>query len=153
MIGCQTKTTNMNTEIANRNKDTVKTFFSLLEQENIPAFINLFAENGKQINPYASGLFPDGAEGKEALLNYWSPVPANFDGMKFPIEQLLATENPNVIYVKYTGKIQLKNGAGVYENQYYSTFTFDAEGKILEYVEIFNPVVAAKGFGLLDQLK
>ena len=139
--------------IANRNKETVKTFFSLLEQENIPSFIDLFAENGKQTNPYASGLFPEGAEGKEALTSYWTPVPTLFDGMEFPIEQLLATEDPKVVFVKYTGKIKLKNNAGFYENNYYSTFTFDENGKIIEYVEIFNPIAAARGFGLLDQIQ
>lgn len=152
LIGCQTKE-NMTLEIAHRNKETVKTFFSLLEQENIPAFIDLFAENGKQINPYASGLFPEGAEGKEALANYWTPVPELFDGMEFPVEQILATENPKIVFVKYTGKIKLKDNAGFYENNYYSTFTFDEEGKITEYIEIFNPIVAARGFGLLNQIK
>ena len=29
----------------------------------------------------------------------------------------------------------------------------DADGRITEYVEIFNPIVAARGFGLLDQLQ
>lgn len=143
----------MSPEIANKNKETVKVFFSLLEQENIPDFIDLFAENGKQVNPYASGLFPEGAEGKEALKNYWMPVPSLFDGMKFPIDQLLATEDPSTVFVKYRGKIKLKNDAGFYENSYYSTFTFNDEGKIIEYVEIFNPIVAARGFGLLDQIK
>ncbi len=138
---------------AQQNKETVKRFFELLEKEDIPAFINLFADNGRQINPYASGLFPNGANGKEELTNYWSPVPGNFDGMKFPIEEIYAMEDPSIVFVKYTGKIKLKNGAGWYENQYYSTFKFDDQGKILEYVEIFNPIVAARGFGMLDQIK
>lgn len=138
---------------AQQNKETVKRFFQLLEKEDITAFINLFAENGRQVNPYASGLFPDGATGKEALTNYWTPVPANFDGMQFPIEELYAMEDPSMVFVKYTGKIKLKNDTGWYENQYYSTFKFDDQGKILEYVEIFNPIVAARGFGMLDQIK
>ena len=62
-------------------------------------------------------------------------------------------EDPKMVFVKYTGNIQLKNGAGVYSNQYYSTFKFNDEGKIEEYVEIFNPIVAARGFGLLDKIK
>ena len=136
-----------------KNKETVKHFFELLEKEDIPAFIDLFAENGRQVNPYASGLFPDGAVGKEALTNYWSPVPGNFDGMQFPIEEIYAMENPSIVFVKYTGKIKLKNDAGWYENNYYSTFKFDEQGKIIEYVEIFNPIVAARGFGMLDQIK
>lgn len=141
----------METNISEQNKQSVRRFFELLEQENIEAFVALFAENGKQINPYASNLFPEGAEGHEALLNYWKPVPENFDGMEFPIEDLFATEDPSVVFVKYTGKIKLKDDSGYYENQYYSTFKFNDEGKITEYVEIFNPIVAAKAFGLTIQ--
>lgn len=140
-------------KIGQENKKTVKKFFELLEQENIAAFVDLFAENGKQINPYASGLFPTGAEGKEALKKYWEPVPGNFAGMKFPIHEIYAMEDPSIVYVKYSGQIKLKNNAGTYENDYYSTFKFDSDGKIVEYVEIFNPIVAARGFGLLDKIK
>ena len=138
---------------AEKNKETVRRFFALLEKEDIPSFIDLFAENGRQVNPYASGLFPEGATGKEALTNYWSSVPSNFDGMQFPIEEIHAMEDPTMVYVKYTGKIKLKNDAGWYENNYYSTFKFNDQGKILEYVEIFNPIMAARGFGMIDQIK
>jgi ketosteroid isomerase-like protein len=62
-------------------------------------------------------------------------------------------EDPNITFVKYKGKIKLKNDAGWYENDYYSTFKFNEEGKITEYVEIFNPIVAARGFGLIDKIK
>ncbi|WP_289154183.1 nuclear transport factor 2 family protein [Porticoccus sp. W117] len=139
--------------IGERNKATVRIFFKYLEQEDIPALVNLFAEDGVQINPYTGGVFPSGAVGREELLKYWAPVPGYFDGMIFPVEEILATEDPNIVFVRYQGKMKLKNGAGIYENKYYSTFRFNDEGKITEYVEIFDPVVAARGFGLLDQLK
>jgi len=140
-------------EIGQKNKTTVRKFFMLLEQENITAFVDLFAENGQQINPYASGLFPEGAKGKAALKAYWEPVPGNFAGMKFPIHEIYAMEDPHIVFVQYSGKIKLKNDAGTYENEYYSTFKFDSTGKIMEYVEIFNPIVAARGFGLLNNIK
>jgi len=140
-------------EVGQQNKATVRKFFTLLEQENITAFVDLFAENGQQINPYASGLFPAGAKGKAALKAYWEPVPSNFAGMKFPIHEIYAMEDPNMVFVRYAGQIKLKNDAGTYENEYYSTFKFDSTGKITEYVEIFNPIVAARGFGLLDKIK
>lgn len=139
--------------IAGRNKATVRQFFELLESEQIPELVDLFAETGVQVNPYTGGVFPEGASGKEALLAYWAPVPDNFDGMRFPISELLATEDPSIGFVRYRGELRLKNDAGIYENNYYSTFRFTPDGKIAEYVEIFDPVVAAKGFGLLDQLK
>lgn len=138
---------------ADSNKATVRAFFQALEDENVDALVALFAENAKHINPYASGLFPEGADGKEGIRNYWTPVFPNFDGMQFPIEQLHAMEDPTMVFVKYQGKIKLKDGAGTYENDYYSTFRFNEEGLITEYLEIFNPIVAARGFGLLDQIK
>ena len=107
----------------------------------------------RYINPYASGLFPERATGHEEIKAYWTPVFPNFDGMEFPIEELYALEDPNITFVKYIGRIKLKNDAGWYENNYYSTFKFDEKGKITEYVEIFNPIVAAKSFGLLDKIK
>lgn len=140
-------------EIATQNKASVKAFFKALEAENANAVADLFAENAKHINPYHSNLFPKGAEGKEGIKAYWQPVFPNFDGMTFPIEELYAMENPNIVFVKYKGNIKLKNGAGVYSNDYYSTFKFDDNGKIVEYVEIFNPITAARGFGLLDKIK
>ncbi|NBC58094.1 MAG: nuclear transport factor 2 family protein [Bacteroidetes bacterium] len=143
----------LKTEIATRNKAKVKQFFQLLEKENITAFVNLFANNGTQINPYASGLFPKGATGREELMAYWSPVPDNFDEMEFQIEEIYAMEDPNIVFVKYKGKIELKNDAGYYENDYYSTFKFNASGLITEYVEIFNPIIAARAFGLIDKIK
>ena len=140
-------------ETGQKNKATVRQFFELLEKENITDLVNLFAENGQQVNPYASGLFPEGAKGKAAIKAYWEPVPGNFAGMAFPIHEIYAMEDPHIVFVKYSGKIKLKNEAGTYENEYYSTFKFDSEGKIIEYVEIFNPIVAARGFGLLDKIK
>lgn len=140
-------------ETANKNKETVKAFFSALESESVEDIVKLFSTDAKHINPYASGLFPEGANGKEEIRNYWTPVFPNFNGMEFIIEELYAMEDPNRVFVKFTGNIKLKNDSGVYQNNYYSTFRFNKEGLITEYVEIFNPIVAARGFGIIDQIK
>ncbi|TKG89647.1 nuclear transport factor 2 family protein [Puteibacter caeruleilacunae] len=143
----------MNNEIAERNKANTLAFFKALEDMNTDAVVDLFAEDGIHINPYASGIFPDGTKGHAGIKAYWEPVFPNFEKMEFPIDELYAMEDPTVTFVKYKGKIKLKNDVGWYNNDYYSTFKFNEEGKIIEYVEIFNPIVAAKGFGLLDKIK
>lgn len=155
LLGC---TENQNQEkmerqIADQNKESVKVFFRSLENEDVDRIVSLFSEEAVHINPYASGIFPEGARGRKGIREYWTPVFPNFDGMQFTIEELFATEDPNIVFVKYKGRIRLKDNAGFYENDYYSTFRFDGEGLIQEYVEIFNPIVAARGFGLLDQIK
>ena len=62
-------------------------------------------------------------------------------------------EDPNRVAVKLTGKLHLKNGSGTYENDYFAIFSFDEQGKILEWIEYYNPITAAKAFGLMDKLK
>ena len=143
----------MNAETASSNKASVKAFFQALEEEDVNAVVDLFAENAKHINPYHSGILPTGASGRDGIRKYWEPVFPIFDGMSFDIQAIYAMEDPTIVFVKYQGDIKLKDNAGVYSNNYYSTFKFDLAGKIIEYVEIFNPIVAARGFGLLDKIK
>lgn len=148
-----TKELKMKTEIAERNKANTLAFLKALEDMNTDAVVNLFAEDGVHINPYASGLFPEGAKGKEDIRAYWEPVFPNFEKMEFPVEEIYSMNEESMTFVKFRGKIKLKNDAGWYNNDYYATFKFNKEGKITEYVEIFNPITAAKGFGLIDRIK
>lgn len=136
---------------ADRNKQAVRRFLSAIEAEDAELIAKLFAPDGVHINPYHSGVFPEGAKGREAIRDYWAPTFPSFDGMEFPIHEIYAMEKDRV-FVRYTGRITLKGDAGLYENEYYSTFAFNDAGEIAEYVEVFNPVTAARGFGLLDQL-
>lgn len=143
----------MKTEIATQNKANTLAFIKALEAMDVNAVVDLFAEDGVHINPYASGIFPEGTNGKEGVRAYWEPVFPNFEAMEFPVDEIYAMEDPSMVFVKFEGKIKLQNDAGWYNNNYYATFKFNKEGKITEYVEIFNPITAARGFGLLDKIK
>jgi len=143
----------MEKETAKRNKANALAFLKALENKNIDAVVDLFAKDGVHINPYASGLFSEGAKEHDGVRAYWEPVFPNFEKMEFPVDEIYAMEDPSIVFVKFRGKIELKNNAGWYTNEYYATFKFNNEGKIIEYVEIFNPIVAAKGFGLIDKIK
>ncbi|MEM7413486.1 MAG: nuclear transport factor 2 family protein [Myxococcota bacterium] len=138
---------------AERNKQTVRRFFGALDAEDMSALVDLFTEDAVQRNPYHGGVFPPEARGEQALREYWTPLPASFDRMRFSVDALLATEDPDLVFVTFRGEITLKNGAGLYENHYYATFRFDDAGRIVEYVEVFDPVVAARAFGRLEELR
>ncbi|RDY61713.1 nuclear transport factor 2 family protein [Flagellimonas nanhaiensis] len=136
---------------AERNKTNARAFLKALEDEDLDILVDLFAKDGKHLNPYHSDLFPEGATGKEEIRAYWTPVFPSFDGMQFPIEEIYSMEL-NRVFVKFKGSIKLKNNQGDYKNDYYAIFKFDKEGKILEYEEIFNPIKAAKSFGLIEKI-
>jgi ketosteroid isomerase-like protein len=125
----------------------------LLEQRRLEEFSELFAENGKWIHPFHSGMFPAEAVGKNEIYKSIKAAADNFDDIKFPIEEIWPFEDPNRIALKHTGKLHLKNGNGTYENDYLGLFTFDNDGKIMEWIEYYNPVIAAKAFGLMDKIQ
>lgn len=140
-------------KIAEINKQKVRDFLRFIEEGRSDKIADIFAENGEHENVYASGLFPEKVRGRKSIEEYWNAPIANFEKMEFPIDELLAMEDPTMIYMKFKGIITLKNGEGIYANDYYATFKFNEKNEIMKYVEIFNPIVAARGFGMLDQIK
>jgi ketosteroid isomerase-like protein len=128
-----------------QHRKVVDNFFAALETPQFELLKTIFAENGRQLNPYAPEGFPKSFDGVEAIYHQYSGLAANFGQMRFP-RQIFATEDPNFFFVLFKGKIDIKAG-GTYENDYLGTFRLE-NGKITEYTEYFNQVVMAKAFGI-----
>jgi uncharacterized protein len=120
-------------------------FFASLEANNIPRFLNVWAENGIQIMPYAPPGFPSRLDGKQAIEKQYSPLPDSFNSMKYYMQSIRTTDDPNVIVVEFKGSISLKSG-GRYDNFYVGIFSFNSDGKLSQYTEYFDPFVLLKGF-------
>lgn len=123
----------------------VETFFATLEAMDIGAFLEVWAEDGVQIMPFSPQGFPKRLEGKAAIHDQYRSLPENFASMRFP-RTFTATEVPGQILVRYTGEIELKQG-GRYDNTYVGLFTV-RDGKIVEFVEYFDPIVLVQAFGI-----
>jgi ketosteroid isomerase-like protein len=135
----------MQTEIIERNRTVVDNFFVALETQKFEMLKEVFAENGRQVNPYSPSGFPKSFEGADGIYKQYSGLTANFGQMKFP-RQIFATEDPDFFFVKFKGEIDIKAG-GRYENDYLGTFKLE-NGKVIEYTEYFNQIVMAKAFGV-----
>jgi uncharacterized protein len=135
----------MKAEITEQNRKVVDNFFVALETQKFEMLKEVFAENGKQLNPYSPEGFPKSFDGAEGIYKQYSGLTANFGQMKFP-RQIFATEDPNFFFVKFRGEIEIKAG-GKYENDYLGTFKLE-NGKVVEYTEYFNQVVMAKAFNI-----
>ncbi|MFY7733571.1 MAG: nuclear transport factor 2 family protein [Bacteroidia bacterium] len=127
------------------NRKVVDNFFVALETQKFEMLKEVFAENGKQLNPYSPEGFPKSFDGSEGIYKQYSGLTANFGQMRFP-RQIFATEDPNFFFVKFKGEIEIKAG-GKYENDYLGTFKLE-NGKVVEYTEYFNQVVMAKAFNI-----
>jgi len=135
------------------NIKTVRRALQFFEQLRFDEFTKLFVEDGKWIQPYHSGLFPAETVGRTEIKNSFESFAVNFDSAQFPIEEILPFEDPNKIAVKHTGDLVMKNGRGIYANDYLAIISFDQHGKILEWIEYYNPIIAVKAFGLMDKIK
>ncbi|MFW9787765.1 MAG: SRPBCC domain-containing protein [Candidatus Thorarchaeota archaeon] len=135
------------------NVETVRNFVKILEKRRFDEFVELFAEDAKWIHPYSSGLFPAETVGQNEILRAIQKAASNFEEIRFPIEEIIPLENPNRVIMRHTGKLTLLNGKGLYENDYLAIFTFDERGKITEWMEYYNPIIAAKAFGLMDKIR
>jgi ketosteroid isomerase-like protein len=136
-----------------RNIKNARNVLKFLEQRKFNEYSELFAENGKWIHPYHSGLFPAEIVGQKDITNWIKNTAANFDNIQFPIDEVMPFLDPNKVAVKNKGKLKLRNSDNYYENDYLAIFSFDEQGKIVEWIEYYNPVIAAKAFGLMDKLK
>jgi len=131
--------------LTEQNRKVVDNFFVALETQKFEMLKEVFAANGKQLNPYAPKSFPPSFDGAEGIYKQYSGLTENFGQMKFP-RQIFATEDPNFFFVKFRGEIAIKKG-GKYENDYLGTFKLE-NGKVVEYTEYFNQIIMANAFGV-----
>lgn len=137
--------TTMNQELIATNRKVVDNFFVALETQKFEMLKEVFAKDGRQLNPYSPAGFPKSFDGAEAIYKQYSGLVANFGQMKFP-RKIFATEDPNFFFVQFKGEIEIKAG-GKYENDYLGTFKL-VDGKVVEYTEYFNQIAMAKAFGI-----
>jgi ketosteroid isomerase-like protein/fermentation-respiration switch protein FrsA (DUF1100 family) len=127
-----------------RNRLAVERFFHALELKDLTAFLDVWADDGVQIMPFAPKNFPARLEGKAAIREQYGSLPENYRYMRFPRE-ITPMQDPARFVVRYTGQIGLANG-GRYDNTYVGLFTV-RNGQVQEFVEFFDPIVLQSAFG------
>ena len=141
----QPNTYSSDQELADRNRQVVERFFLTMETQNFEVIKEIFAPEGKQLMPYAPAGYQNSVDGLEAVYKQFSELPSRFSHFRYP-RRLYTTDDPNLIFAKFTGEIGMRSG-GTYANNYVGTFKLE-NGKILEYAEYFNPFIMAEAFDI-----
>lgn len=142
----------MDNQLRDHLTQTTSDFFRLLEEEDINQWIELWAEDGIDRKPYATGMFPEELVGKKAIYEVWKGIINVFDSVSFPIHEFIVDEVSRTVAVRLDGEGHMKNG-NLYQNTYMFLFHYDQNLRIKECYEYFNPYVAGKSFGTLDKLE
>jgi len=88
------------------NKQVVDSFFTTLENQQFELLKEIFAADGRQLNPYAPEGFPKSFNGAEGIYKYYSGLTVNFGKMMFP-RKIYATEDPDFFFVQFRGEIEI----------------------------------------------
>eukprot|EP00762_Andalucia_godoyi_P002476 ANDGO_02727.mRNA.1 hypothetical protein len=145
---------------ARRDVHTVQLFLDFLEQSEFRKAADLFAEDAVQLIPYAWGSqVPREFRGRQAIFELYNALPLRFGPAKFINREIWAgasvgttsasasaSVGTTVAFAKYSGRIPILTG-GEYANDYYGLWRFNAEGLIVEYSEIWDPIRISQTFG------
>jgi ketosteroid isomerase-like protein len=139
-------TQNSDQDVREKNIKLIQSFLDLLEQKDLNAWINLWDEYGRQLNPYAPRGFPRILSGKNAIFHHWSGIPNAYGKIAFTDREIYPTLDPDVIFTEFRGKIEVLKNNKNYNNTYCCRFTF-SKGKLVNYVEYFDPIILLESLG------
>jgi ketosteroid isomerase-like protein len=133
--------------VVSSNVDTVYTFLRLLEEKDIDAWIELWADHADHYYPFGIHMFPHHLAGKAAIYDRWKNTPGMFETLAFPVQETWV--DGDTVIARFESDSILKGGRR-YLNNYISIFKFDDAGKIREYWEYFDPIIAGEDFKLSE---
>ncbi len=120
---------------------TFKNHLKYLSSGRIKEWVDLFTEDGILDFPYAPSDFPKSVKGKKDLYEYMQNFPKHF---KVDFEKLHfhLTEEPTLVIAEFSSNGHAISTGNPYNQTYISVVTTDTEGKIIRYVDFWNPLVA-----------
>jgi ketosteroid isomerase-like protein len=135
---------------ARRHVATVSTFLRMLEEKDIDAWIQLWADDADHYYPFGTEMFPQHLRGKAAIYDNWKGVPGLFESLSFTIHETFIDRDSDTVIARFDSDNVMKGGGRRYQNTYVCIFKFDSEGKIREYREYFDPIVTGTTYGLAE---
>lgn len=95
--------------------------------------------------PFSPKGYPKKREGKKSIYERFRNVPQIFISIKFPDRHIQPMLDPERFIVEYRGELKIAATGKSYNNRYLSLFRVKS-GKIIEFVEYFDPIVLLEAF-------
>ncbi|WP_030261406.1 nuclear transport factor 2 family protein [Streptomyces violens] len=111
----------------------------LLLDKDIPAWVDLWAEEGVMEFPFAPEGWPRRLDGKAAVADYMRHYPDHIDLHDFPDLRIHRTEDPETIVVEMLGVGRLVATGKPFDMTYIAVVTV-REGRITSYRDYWNPL-------------
>jgi uncharacterized protein len=116
-----------------------------LVSQNVPTWVDLFAEDAVFESPYAPGT-PKRVEGKVAVCNFIKTALTQLQDLRFSNIRAYPTTNPNVLWAEFHGEAVAATTGRPYQQDYVLQLE-TKEGKVVHYREYSNPLSTIAAFG------
>ncbi|MCH5676984.1 nuclear transport factor 2 family protein [Streptomyces gilvus] len=113
---------------------------ALLLKKDIPAWIDLWDDNGVFEFPFAPDGWPQRLEGKAAIADYMRDYPDHIDLHDFPHVHIYQTTAEQTIVVDMRAVGRLVTSDSAYDMTYIAVVTVE-NGRITHYRDYWNPLV------------
>ena len=124
----------------------VERFLQLLSAKRMDDWIELWDDDGMQVMPYSPSGFPKLVKGKQAIAQHYSGIPAAYGRIAFLDLTLYPCSDSDLVVAQFRGEIEVLATGRPYNNRYCCLFRF-RQGRILEYVEYYDPTVLLYALG------
>ncbi|MBT2389273.1 nuclear transport factor 2 family protein [Streptomyces maoxianensis] len=111
----------------------------LLLEKNIPAWVDLWDEDGVLEFPFAPQGWPERLEGRQAIADYMRHYPDHVDVHDFPDVKIHQTTVPETIVVEMRGVGRLVETDSPFDMTYIAVVTVK-DGLITSYRDYWNPL-------------
>jgi ketosteroid isomerase-like protein len=115
--------------------------------KNVAGWVHHWADEGRIEFPFAPAGYVEKVEGKTAIAEYMSSLPAKFDFRHFDVLLAYSDATGQQAVVEFTCDGTVIETGRPYNQHYVALLTFDANGKILVYRDFWNPLLAIEAFG------
>ncbi|MCK1819199.1 nuclear transport factor 2 family protein [Streptomyces sp. XM83C] len=120
-------------------EDLFRRSLRLLLAKDIPAWVDLWAEDGVAEFPFAPDGWPRRLEGKEAVAAYMRHHPDHFDLHDFPDLHIHRTDDPHTVVAETRGVGRLVQTGAPFDMTYIVVVTVRG-GRIASYRDYWNPL-------------
>ncbi len=128
-------------QIREKAQTTFKNHLKYLSSGQIEQWVNLFIDDGVLEFPYGPKDFPKLVRGKTGLFEYMKNFPEHFK-VTFKNLHFHPTEEPTLVIAEFESSGYAIGTGNPYNQKYISVVTTDTEGKMIRYVDFWNPMVA-----------
>lgn len=124
----------------------IERFYNVQIDKDIDAFAEALHEDIILHTPYAPSSFASTTEGKQKVIDIWQGLFDNFGELLIKNINIKATSEPGLYFGTWEVDIETPTGSR-YQSINIGTYRVE-DGKIIEYIEYFNPLRFAKATGL-----